>query len=328
MARIAVCVDGGGRRLLYYVTVSVLTFHMKNALVAMAGLLSWLCLVDAFAFSPIPRESAKALGATKSRKPINDGLVFVNGMFIPPPYVVERWGTGLRINGIQVTGQVVDWNEFLKTQDGVTFKPPAAAPSAPQPPAGPEPPPPPEPEQEPVEFEEVSCVLDSLFDDDAPAARPKKSAKPKPKPKRQKKAAAPKPSAPPAAVPTLEGEFVRNDAAKALLARVNAARTDVDRVLRNGGFICFGDGYSRLTGDRKSAERLMAGLPEIQQRAESAEALKTAVRAAGLAYLHDAVCDDLFRNRIGYRSLQERRTRLDNDRETKALLGDDGKGGR
>lgn len=327
-------VDAKGLRLLYYANFRangllpsggrrLRLIYMKNALVAMAGLLSWLCLVDALAFSPIPRESAKSLGATKSRKPIDDGLVFVNGRFVPPPYVVERWGTGIRVNGVQVTGQVVDWTDFLRTQDGVTLRPsaaPAPAPSAAQPPS-------PSPEPEPAEFEEVSCELDYLFDDEAaPSRQKKKSAKPKPSRPVQKKKAPPKPSAPPP-VPVLEGKFAMNDAAKAMLARVNAARTEIDRVLRGGGFICFGDGYSRLTGDRKSAERLMAVLPEVQQRAESAEALKDAARAAGLQYLHDAACDDLFRNRIGYRALQERRDRLARDREWKELLGPDGSGG-
>ena len=326
-------VDGKALRLLYYANFRAngllrpgerknRLIYMKNALVAMAGLLSWLCLVDALAFSPIPRESAKALGATKSRKPIDDGLVFVNGRFVPPPYVVERRGVGIRVNGIQVTGQVVDWTDFLRTQDGVTFKTPA--PQSPSPSAAPSAA---APAPEPVEFEEVSCELDALFDDDA-APRQNKPAKTKAKRPAPKKKAPPKPPAPPPPVPVLDGEFVMNDAAKALLARVNAARTEIDRVLRNGGFICFGDGYSRLTGDRKSAERLMAVLPELQQRAESAEALKDAVRAAGLVYLHDAACEDLFRNRIGYRALQERRARLDRDREWKELLGPDGKEGR
>ena len=311
---------------------------MKNALVAMAGLLSWLCLADALAFSPIPRESAKALGSTKSRKPIDDGLVFVNGRFIPPPYVVERWGTGIRVNGIQVTGQVVDWTDFVKTQDGATVMP--SAPDAPPAGKAAEPPPPePKPaeqepaEQEPAEatsFEDISCELDILFnDDDDTATRPKTSAGAKATRKagndrkndKKKAAQAPRPSAPPPPVVTFKGKFVRNDAAKALLARVNAMRTAIDRSLRGGGFFCFGDGYSRLSGDRKSAERLMACLPEIMQRSESAEALKDAVRAAGLPYLHDAVCDDLFRNRIGYRTLQEHRARVRKDREWKDLLG-------
>ena len=38
----------------------------------------------AFAFQPVPTESAKALGVTRG-KPFSAGLVFVNGKYIEPP---------------------------------------------------------------------------------------------------------------------------------------------------------------------------------------------------------------------------------------------------
>ena len=64
--------------------------------------------MGAFAFQPIPKESAKALKVTRAR-PFSAGAVFINGKYVEPPYVVERWGTGIRINKIPVTGQIVDW---------------------------------------------------------------------------------------------------------------------------------------------------------------------------------------------------------------------------
>ena len=66
----------------------------------------------------IPKASGKALGVTKGRQ-FDAGLVFINGKFIEPPYVVERRGVGICINGIPAVAQVVEWAEFLKTQQGV-----------------------------------------------------------------------------------------------------------------------------------------------------------------------------------------------------------------
>ena len=77
-----------------------------------------LSAAAALAMPTIPKASATALGVTRGR-PFSSGVVFVEGKYIEPPYVVERWGTGIRINGKAVTGQVINWNEFLKTQEGV-----------------------------------------------------------------------------------------------------------------------------------------------------------------------------------------------------------------
>ena len=79
--------------------------------------------VAASAMPEIPKESASALGVTRGR-PFTSGVVFVDGKYVEPPYVVERWGNGIRINKTSVTGQVIPWNEFLKTQEGVKSRRP------------------------------------------------------------------------------------------------------------------------------------------------------------------------------------------------------------
>jgi len=276
----------------------------KALLTATAAALGALA---AWAFPEIPRESYKALGATRGNR-FSEGLVFVNGKFIPPPYRVERWGTGLRINKVPVTGQVVDWSEFLKTQSGcadAAVAPASAASDAP-PPAVPA-----QPETD--DLDDVS--LDDLFDDAPP---PKKATTPQ-----NPVAAAPASALKPvAAAPALTAPFVKNDAAKALVKKVNASRTEIDRTLRAGGFICFGDGYSRIVGDARAAARLLDALPEIQMKSETASALRAAVRAAKLDYLHEPVCDELFRNRIDYRRLLEHRERLRRDLEWKKAMSD------
>ncbi|MBO7683363.1 MAG: hypothetical protein J6T51_01380 [Kiritimatiellae bacterium] len=273
---------------------------------------AWLTAAAAFfaaaasAMPEIPKASAKALGVTRGR-PFSSGLVFVEGKYVDPPYVVERWGTGIRINGRQATGQVINWNEFLKTQDGVKVSKsePEPAPPAPEPAA-----PPPAAEED-----SDDTSLDDLFDDD-------------PKPKKKAAAAnrAPRSAAPPkpkvTVSYTLEGEFVPNAASKALVARINALRTEIERVLRTGGFICFGENYSRVTGDQRSAQKLLERLPELQRRSDSLEAFLAGVRAAGFVYLNEPLCEELFRNRLDFLRMQERRSRMKRDEDWNRMLED------
>ena len=264
-----------------------------------------MATTGAFAFQPIPKESAKALGVTRG-KPFSAGMVFINGKYIEPPYVVERWGTGIRINKEPVTGQVVDWNEFLKTQEGVKVeKKTEAAPSAPV-------------VQKTAPAVEVadSSSLDDLFDDD-------------PKPTKRKKASLTRSSSetrPPVSRTTvsytLDGEFKGNDASKALVGRINETRTEIDRILRSGGFVCFGDRYSRVTGDKRTLMAMLAKLPELEQRSESLDDFCAGVRSAGLVYLNEVLCEDLFRNRIDYRQLKERRERIKSDQKWSQILED------
>ena len=257
------------------------------------------------AFQQIPKESAKALGVTRG-KPFSAGMVFINGKYIEPPYVVERWGTGIRINKEPVTGQVVDWNEFLKTQGGVKIEKRAETVSAA-----------PVVQQAAPAVENVdSSSLDDLFDDD-------------PKPVKRKidsstrSSTVTRPPVPRTVVSyALDGEFKSNDASKALVGRINETRTEIDRVLRAGGFICFGDAYSRVTGDKRTLMAMLERLPELEQRSEGLDDFRAGVRSAGLVYLNEVLCEDLFRNRIDYRKLKERRERIKSDQKWSQILDD------
>ena len=282
------------------------------------GLIASLALAlsafSAFAMSETPKASAAALGITKG-KSFDSGLVFVEGKFIPPPYVVERWGTCIRINRKPVTGQIVDWSEFVKTQSGVkvTKSEESAAPAA-----APEPEPAPAPAPAPAASSDDDSSLDDLFDDD-------------PKPKKAKKPAAVAKKAPPATPKpkttvtySFDGEFVHNDQTKAMVKSINAVRTEIDMILRKGGFICFGESYSRVNGDARTANELLEKLPELMQRARTVQDFKASVRSAQLYFLSDTICDELFRNRIDYRALQEHRAKLQREREFNQML----KGGR
>ncbi len=258
-----------------------------------AGLFLSLAAATAFAFQPIPKESAKALGMTRG-KPFVAGVVFVNGKFIDPPYTVERWGTGIRINQTPVTGQVVDWSEFLKTQDGVkvekkTVESGAASVAV---------------EAVAPALEDSADALDALFDNDSEPAvsKPVRSTRPP---------TVARPAAPRTEVSySMEGSFVPNEASRALLKRINDARTEIDRFLRTGGFICFGNNYSRVTGDKRTLVKMMAALPDLLQKSTTVEEFSAGVRSAGLVYLNEVLCEDLFRNRADYPKLRRRNARI------------------
>lgn len=271
--------------------------------------------VSAFAFQPIPKESAKALGVTRGKK-FSAGVVFINGKYVEPPYVVERWGTGIRINSIPVTGQVVDWIEFLKTQPGVRVEKSETA-AAPEKTSKPVPEPAAAPAPAPAEDVDASS-LDDLFDDDP---KPAKSAKAATAP-RAAVAAAPVASKPVRTSVTyvLSEKFRHNDDSKALLKRINANRTEIDRTLRSGGFICFGDSYSQVQGDRRTLMELLEVLPELQQRSPDVQVFCAKIREAKLVYLHEVLRRDLFRNRADYRKLRERREKLKSDQKWDQII--------
>ena len=295
------------------------------------------------AFSPIPKESAKALGATKG-KYIRTGLVFVNGKFLRPPYIVERWGTGIRINKTPVTGQVVAWSDFLKTQDPSVVTATASAegelppsddaeagglppPPTDEPPVETAPEPPPAPAGVTADSSSSDDVLslDDLFDSDASdddvaqksAPKPEAASAPKPMPKAGTEKSRQKAASP---VLKLTGKFVKNDASKALVKKVNATRTEIDRQLRNGGLLCFGDHYARIVGGAQAAADVLKFLPEAQMKATSAEDLQRRLRAARLDYLHELIVRDFFENRIDYRRLQDHRKKLREDKEMDEML--------
>ena len=293
---------------------------------AVAVVVMVMMAMAAMAFQPIPKASARALGVTRG-KSFSKGVVFINGKYLPPPYVVERWGTGIRINSTPVTGQIVDWNEFLKTQSGVktvTTEPESSA--APELAA-------PEVEAEPTnDVQQVESAvesaeadvnsLDDLFEDDSDENDVKKKPKARPvsKPKViRKPAPPPKPRATVSYV--LEGDFVPNEETRALVKRINQTRTDVDRTLRSGGFICFGDKYPNLSGDSRLLKKLLAKLPELQQQATEEAAFVSAAYAANIVYLNDTLLRELYKNRIDYLQLKRLRAKL-NENLDALLMGD------
>ncbi|MGN0832274.1 MAG: hypothetical protein ACI4RD_01330 [Kiritimatiellia bacterium] len=283
-----------------------MTLHANVRALLFAAVI--LAAGGAFAFSAVPKASGKALGVTRG-KSFSSGLVFVNGKYLEPPYVVERWGTGIRINGTPVSGQIVDWNSFLRTQQGVKVVRSAEEPTPPPDAAAVAPAP--EPAESANDDEAIS--LDDLFDDDPKPAKSGSSGRSGLSSVRKPVVSVARPR--PTVEYALEGEFVPNEASKALLAKVNDARTEIDRILRAGGFVFFGDSYSRVVGDSRTLMKMLEVLPGLLQNSASLEAFRAGVRSASLIYLSEPICEDLYRNRLDYRKLRARQRRLEQSRQ-------------
>ena len=260
-------------------------------------------------FPKQPKEAPPALKITRGR-PFSAGYVFINGSYVQPPYTVERYGTVIRINGIQATDQVVPWNDFLKTQKDVkvtktVIEPQEAdeAPETPEPVA--------EPDPAPL-VDDTENLLDDLFDD-APAkpkaAAPRRVARPAPKPKG------------PVTVVTysIDGPFVPNAQTRLLVNKINAQRTSIEARLRAGGYYFFGARYSAVSGDAVAARRVVEPLSEIMKSSDTFADFDAALRRTGASALPPALREELFRGRFSGLSLADRLKDAEEKREWKKM---------
>ena len=76
-----------------------------------------------------------------------------------------------------------------------------------------------------------------------------------------------------------------------------------------------------MSGDATLAKQMMAKLPEAMKSNSSAASFSAAVRQAGLVYLTPALVNDLFKNRVDYIQLVQRR-KIDAEKsQWNSLLG-------
>lgn len=302
---------------------------MWDFFLAMIGKRSTVLLFAALLLQPpvaaqeaVPFEVVKALKVTRGTSSRN-GLLFVDGKFIPPPYVVERYGNVLRINGIQVTDPLIAWSEFLRTQSGAVVSTETVQPAERESPAAvaiPEPEPEPEVDTPAAtDIQDWDDPLADLFADEKPAAGVKK--KPAARPSRPK--AKPKPVVRPPTTVTkvdFDGDFVMNDKAKALVAKLNQSRAKVDSLLREGGFIYFGSSHTQVSGGAGATKLILEKLPELMRDHAELEQFVSAVRASGLGFFSESLLGELFRNRLDYVKLMALRKKRQNQERLDELL--------
>lgn len=128
---------------------------MKAIYAVLAAMLALdvVAVAAAPGFEKVPRQAMRELKGAVG-KPLAEGMVFVNGRYLAPPYRVARMGTAIFVNDVQVTHQVNSWRKFLATQPESAASAAAGAAAAAQPPA-------------------VAASLDELFEDeDAAGAKP------------------------------------------------------------------------------------------------------------------------------------------------------------
>ena len=245
-------------------------------------------------FDKVPEPALAALKVAKG-KVISTGMVFVNGRLLKGPYVVSRYGTAIRVNRDQVTGQIVPWIQFT-TAAGTKPPPPKPAAAAPQPAPAPT---------------ATSSSVDDLFDDDPPPAKPQAAAS---VPVRQV-------SAPP---PVPAGDYVDTPRSRNLLKRINDYRTDIDRTLRNNGVFIFSARHSPVRLEARMAKELMAVLPDALRDANDARQLYDMLRRKGVTYIPAAACADLMRDRALYIAIRDRLREIKEEQSFRRMLNGQG----
>lgn len=232
------------------------------------------------AFEKVPDAANAALKGSRG-KPVRKGIVFVNGHYLPQPYVVARYGTAIFVNNVQVTDQIVSWKMFLATQPGGAVSVPAPAPAAPA---------------------KKATAIDDLFDDGGTPA-----------------AAAPTQEAAPAA-DAGGSTFVANERSKQLLKRISDYRTAVNRRLLNGGMCFFGKAYARVDVPPRLARGLLDVLPEAIRDASDGNDLYNRMRAKGFVFMGASLCADLIEHRADYTALIELRKKMKEDEDVQKLI--------
>jgi len=232
-------------------------------------------------YEAVPAAALQNLRGTRG-KAIRNGVVFVNGRYLPPPYTIWRRGTAIYIGDVQATGQIVPWSAFVMAQNG------AVAPA---------------PKKEEKKPAAASNSVDDLFDDD-------------PAPKKTATASA----SAAAAEPQMTGTFVENAKTKRYLKRIMDYRTDVDRRLRRGEILFFGSRYSMLHVEGRMRMPLMNALPKALREAQSASDLQARLRSQGIVYLSNAICEELYDNQAMSYALDERRAKMQEEDDVMKTL--------
>lgn len=120
--------------------------------------------------------------------------------------------------------------------------------------------------------------------------------------------------------PVLAGPFTPNVRTKRYLKRINDYRTEVDRRLRRGEILFFGSRYSMLHVEDRLCMPLMNALPQALRDARNPSDLQSRLRARGITYFGNELCEDLFANQATSFAIDERRAKMQEEADTFKLL--------
>ena len=246
-------------------------------------------------FEDCPPQAVANLKVTSPRKPVRSGYVFLNGKYMPPPYRVTRHGTVIKINGQQVTGQIIPWSKFvdLPQTEVVKEKAPQSARKKVEAPApkkitsvddlfADEP----EVPEKPKTPAQDTAAIDELFGD-GPAKAPSAS---------EVRAEA-----------IANAKFVKTPKTDSMVKRMNDYRSIIHRQLLNGDICFFGSKYSQINVPNQLSRKFLDVLPSAIQQSTDAFSLYTTLRSKGFAFVSRQISEELFANIADSSIIQERR---------------------
>ncbi len=261
----------------------------------------------------VPEEAIEALGKTEGT-PQSNGFVFFEGRYIVPPYTVTRKGNGIFVNRIQVE-QPFAWmaetltlaallptkkpEEAVKKSDVDSGDSAVETPaqntvedfmSAPVLPA----------EAKPVD-KPAGKALDLLFGDESakPATEEKSDAAVEKK-----------------TVPVVLTQKQKTE----LRTKLDAIRLRFEVGLSQGEIFLFDDKNGRINGTYGTAKALFAVLPEAVRYSKSPQDLMARLNQGGVNFLDINACTDLYRNKLNFIVLNERRRAIELNEEKKYQL--------
>lgn len=264
----------------------------------------------------VPAEAIEALGVTAGT-PQNNGFVFIEGKYIAPPYTVSRKGNGIFINRVQVEQPIV-WTAEVLTPAAVPHpkksaeepkktepvKPSPFADTPPETPLNAEPAATNEASvaagEKPAEPAQAGNTLDSLFSD-SPAKQPVEGAE-KTEPAAEKKA-----------IPVVLTQKQKDE----LRQKLDIMRQRFELGLARGEIFLFNYRHSRVNGTYGTAKALFAVLPEALRYSQSPQDLMEKLNQGGVYFLDINACTDLFRNRLNFMTISDRRRSIQFNEEKK-----------
>jgi hypothetical protein len=251
----------------------------------------------------VPEEAIEVLGTTVGT-PQNSGFVFIEGRYLAPPYTVSRKGNGIFINRIQVE-QPFGWTaETLTPSTLATPKKAAEEPKkkelekisifsdAPVQEATV----PPTNELVAVEEKPVAApagnTLDALFNEGPAKVTPEDN-----------KEASGEKKAPPVILSQKQKDELRQ--------KIDTMRQRFEVGLAQGEIFLFNYKYGRLNGTYGTAKTLFSVLPEAVRYAQSPQDLMARLNQGGVYFLDINACTDLYRNKLNFMVLSDRRRAIE-----------------
>ena len=282
----------------------------KHIILVCVGVFSILVSVCHAQLPEVPSEAIEALGLTLGT-PKRKGFVFIEGRYISPPYTVSRKGNGIFINRIQVE-QPIAWTAEALTPSAI---PPSKAvvntPDKAEE-VNPSPLPPPLDTAAPVAVIDSGAVatppttegqvgksLDALFD--GPSTNNIVIDAPNPAGLEKK------------ALPVGLTQQQKDELRK----KLDMIRARFELGLAQGEIYFFNMKHGRVNGTYGTAKALFAILPEALRYSQSPQDLMARLCQGGVNFLDLATCTDLYKNKLNFMVLNDRRRLIELDEATK-----------